>query len=65
MEEMSLEAKATPTPVSSTWRDLWTYEKETHSAFHTVDDYRAALRFFTVGYPKLRDILHLDDWSKN
>jgi hypothetical protein len=64
LEEMSLQANA-PTPASSSWRDLWTYEKETHPAFHTIDDYRAALCFFKVGYPKLRDILKLDEWSKN
>lgn len=44
------------------WRDLWIYQKEVPSTFHTIQDYRVALRFFIVGYPKLKDILN--DWSK-
>jgi hypothetical protein len=33
-----------------------------HPAFHTIEDYRPALRFLILRYPKLRQIL--DDWSK-
>jgi hypothetical protein len=32
-------------------------------AFHTIPDYQAALCFFTLGYPKVQQILN--DWSKN
>ena len=39
--------------------------EEVHPSFHTIPDYRAALCFFTLGYPKLKDILNLEDWSKN
>jgi hypothetical protein len=35
LEEMSLGSKA-PTPASPSWRDLWTYQKEVHPAFHTI-----------------------------
>jgi hypothetical protein len=59
LDEMSLDSKA-QAAASPTWRDLWTYEKETHPAFHTVPDYRAAVHLFTLGYPKLCDILKLD-----
>jgi hypothetical protein len=37
--------------------------REVHPAFHTVEDYRAALRFFSLRYPKIQDIL--SDWSDN
>ena len=33
-----------------------------HPAFHTIEDYRPALRFLILRYPKLRQILN--DWSK-
>jgi hypothetical protein len=39
-EEMSLGCQAPPRP---SWRDLWTYQKETHPAFHTIPDYHARL----------------------
>jgi hypothetical protein len=59
---MSLAPKA-QAPASPSWRDLWTYEKETHPAFHTVPDYRAALCFFSLRFPKVQEIL--TDWNNN
>jgi hypothetical protein len=54
---MSLTSKA-PTPVSRSWRELTVFMRETHPAFDTTGDYRRALCFFTLGYPKLQDILN-------
>jgi len=34
-----------------------------HSAFHAIEDYRPALGFLILRYPKLRQILN--DWSKH
>jgi len=62
LDEMSLASKV-PMPASPSWRDLWTYQKETHRAFHPIADYHTALKFFILGYPKLREIL--TDWSNN
>jgi hypothetical protein len=32
--------------------------KEVHPAFHTVEDYRAALRFFSLPYLKVQQLLN-------
>jgi hypothetical protein len=61
-EEMSLSSKA-PAPAAPSWRDLWTYKKEIHPTFHTIEDYRAALRLFILRYPKVRE--SLADWHNN
>ena len=45
------------------WRELTVYMREVHPAFHTIEDYHAALRFLISPYPKVGDILA--DWSKN
>jgi hypothetical protein len=44
LDEMSLASKV-PMPASPSWRDLWTYQKETRPIFHTIPDYRAAEYF--------------------
>ena len=62
LEEMSLALKG-ETSASPSWRELSAYMREIHTAFHTLEDYRAALRLFILRYPKLGDILN--DWSKN
>jgi hypothetical protein len=51
------------TPVLPSWSDLWSYQKEFHPAFHTVEDFRASVRFFVLHRLKVKDILA--DWSKN
>jgi hypothetical protein len=62
VEENELGPKG-ETSASSSWRELSVYMRKIHSAFHTTRDYRAALRFFSLRYPNLKDVL--DDWSKN
>jgi hypothetical protein len=62
LEEMSIGPTA-PGSASPTRRDFSAYRKENHSAFHTAQDYRAAVRLFSLGYPKLKDLSH--DKSKN
>jgi hypothetical protein len=52
-----------PTPAAPGWRDLLTYQKETHPSFHTIPDYRSALRLLASPYPRVTDILK--DWTKN
>ena len=63
LEETSLRAKGQPSAPRPSWRELTVYLREVPSAFHTIPDYRAALCFFTLGYPKVQQILN--DWSKN
>jgi hypothetical protein len=62
LEEMILALKGETSALPS-WRELNVYMRKIHPAFQTVEDYRAAMRFFVLRYPKLQDILN--DWSKN
>jgi hypothetical protein len=63
LNEMSLGSQAQAFQPRESWRDPWTYQKETPPIFHSLQDYRAALRLFLLRLPKLTDILK--DWSKN
>jgi hypothetical protein len=62
LEEMSLSPKVNAS-ASPRWQELAAYMREVHPAFHTDEDYRAALRFLILRYPKLQEIL--DDWNNN
>jgi hypothetical protein len=64
VEEMSLASK-TPTPVSPSWRDLWTYEKETHPAFPYCLRLPGRLVLLRRWLSQSPDILTLDGWNKN
>jgi len=62
LEEVSLGPKGKAL-ASPSWRELTVYMTETHRGFHTIQDYRATLRFFILRYSKAREILV--DWSNN
>jgi hypothetical protein len=61
-EEMSILGKVLSPPVPR-WTDLSVYMQRVDRAFRTIPDYRAAVCFSILGFPKLQDILH--DKSKN
>jgi len=58
LEEMNLQAKEQPSTPRPSWRELTVYLREVPPAFHTIPDYQAALSFFTLGYPKVQQILN-------